>query len=122
MPWRDTRSPWPGTGSSASSAEVLGIAQAIVGLIRSSETVRAIAPVIFISLFVLSIFSHLAVLGSTFEIVSRCSPGGVVATILAAAMQPGNWTLGTWGALAVTIGYAAVFAGVGIRWFRWTSR
>ena len=103
-------------------AEFLGIGQAIVGLIRSSETVRAVAPVVFIPLFVLSIFSHLDVLGSTFEIVSRWSPGGVVATTLAAAMQPGTWTLGTWGALAATIGYAAVFAGIGIRWFKWTSQ
>ena len=103
-------------------AEFLGIGQAIVGLIRSAETIRAIAPVIFIPLFVLSIFAHLNVLGSTFEIVSRWSPGGVVATTLAAAMQPSTWTLGTWGSLAATIGYAAVFAGIGIRWFKWTSR
>ncbi len=103
-------------------AEFLGIGQAIVGLIRSSETVRAVAPVLFIPLFVLSIFSHLDVLGSTFEIVSRWSPGGVVATILAGAMQPGTWTLETWGALVATVGYAAVFAGIGIRWFKWTSR
>ena len=103
-------------------AEFLSIGQAIVGLIRSSETVRAVAPVVFIPLFVLSIFAHLAKFGSTLEIVSRWSPGGVVATTLAAAMQPGTWTLGTWGALAATIGYAAVFAGIGIRWFKWTSQ
>jgi ABC-2 type transport system permease protein len=103
-------------------AEFLGIGQAIVGLIRSSETVRAVAPVVFIPLFALSIFSHLDVLGSAFEIVSRWSPGGVVTTILVAAMQPRTWTLGTWGALAATIAYAAVFAGIGIRWFKWTSR
>jgi ABC-2 type transport system permease protein len=103
-------------------AEFLGIGQAIVGLIRSSETVRAVAPVVFIPLFVLSVFSHLTVFGSAFEIVSRWSPGGVVAAILVAAMQPGSWTLGTWGALAATIGYAAVFAGIGIRWFKWTSQ
>jgi ABC-2 type transport system permease protein len=105
-----------------SAAEFLGIGQAIVGLIRSSETVRAIAPVVFIPLFVLSIFAHVGRFGSTFEIISRWSPGGVIATILAGAMQPGTWTLETWGALAATIGYAAVFAGVGIRWFKWTSR
>ena len=103
-------------------AEFLGIGQAIVGLIRSSETVRAVAPVVFIPLFVLSIFSHLTVFGSAFEIVSRWSPGGVVATILVAAMQPSTWGLQTWGALLASIAYAAVFAGIGIRWFRWTSQ
>jgi ABC-2 type transport system permease protein len=103
-------------------AEFLGIGQAIVGLIRSSETVRAVAPVVFVPLFVLSIFAHIAKFGSTLEIVSRWSPGGAIATILAGAMQPGTWTLETWGALAATIGYAAVFAGIGIRWFKWTSQ
>jgi ABC-2 type transport system permease protein len=104
------------------AAQFLGIGQAIVGLIRSPETVRAIAPVIFIPLFVLSIFAHIDRFGLILEIVSRWSPGGAIATILAGAMEPGAWTLETWGALAATIGYAAVFAGVGIRWFKWTSR
>jgi ABC-2 type transport system permease protein len=103
-------------------AEFLGIGQAIVGLIRSSETVRAVAPVVFIPLFVLSIFAHLAKFGSTLEIVSRWSPGGVVATILVAAMQPSTWTLETWGALAATVGYTLLFAGIGIKWFKWASR
>jgi ABC-2 type transport system permease protein len=102
-------------------AEFLGIGQAIVGLIRSSETVRAVAPVVFVPLFVLSIFAHLAKFGSTLEIVSRWSPGGAVATVLGGAMQPSTWGLQTWGALFASIAYAAVFAGIGIRWFRWTS-
>jgi ABC-2 type transport system permease protein len=102
-------------------AEFLGIGQAIVGLIRSSETVRAVAPVVFIPLFVLSIFVHLAKFGSALEIVSRWSPGGAVATTLVGAMQPSTWTLETWGTLAATIGYFAVFAGIGIRWFKWAS-
>ena len=105
-----------------SAAEFLGIGQAIVGLVRSSETIRAVSPVVFIPLFVLSIFAHLDKLGSTFEIVSRWSPGGAVATILAGAMQPSTWGLQTWGALLASIAYAVVFAGIGIKWFRWTSR
>ncbi len=105
-----------------SAAEFLGIGQAIVGLVRSSEMVRAIAPVVFIPLFVLSILSHVRKFGSVFDIVSRWTPGGVIATILAGAMEPRTWTLQTWGALGASIGYALVFTAVGIRWFKWTSR
>jgi len=104
------------------SAEFLGIGQAVVGLIRSPETVRAVAPVVFIPLFVLSIFAHMSRFGTTLEVVSRWSPGGVIATILAGAMQPSAWTPETWGALAATIGYTVLFVGIGIRWFKWTSR
>jgi ABC-2 type transport system permease protein len=105
-----------------SASLFLGIGQAIVGLVRSPETVRAIAPVAFIPLFVLSIFAHLPRFGSTFELVSRWSPGGVVATTLLGAMHPSTWTLQTWGALFASIGYALVFTGIGIRWFKWTSQ
>lgn len=105
-----------------SSAMFLGIGQAIVGLVRSSETVRAVFPVAFGALFVLSLSAHLNVLGSTFEVVSRWTPGGVVSAILAGAMHPSTWGLQTWGALLATIGYALVFTGIGIRWFKWTGR
>jgi ABC-2 type transport system permease protein len=100
----------------------LSIGQAIVGLIPSAETLNGIGRFILIPLIGLSLFGHTDVLGTTFEYISRWSPGGAFSSLLAGAMNPSVWSGETWGALLVSLGYSAVFAGVGIRWFRWTAR
>jgi ABC-2 type transport system permease protein len=105
-----------------SSAVFLGVGQALVGLIKSPETVNALGRLSFLPLFVLGLFANSTIFGTTFETISRWSPGGVVATVLSGAMHPAAWSAGTWWALLVSVAYAAVFAGVGIRWFRWSSR
>jgi ABC-type uncharacterized transport system ATPase subunit len=53
---------------------------------------------------------------------SRWSPGGTVATLLSGAMQPAAWSADTWWAFLASVGYAVVFAGIGIRWFQWSTR
>ena len=100
----------------------LSIGQAIVGLIPSAETLNAIGRFILIPLIGLSLFGHTDVLGTTFEYISRWSPGGAFSSLLAGAMNPSLWSGETWGALVVSLGYSALFGGVGIRWFRWTAR
>ena len=70
----------------------------------------------------LGIFGHSTIFGTTFETISRWSPGGAVATLLAGAMQPAAWSADTWWALLASVLYAVVFAGIGIRWFQWSSR
>jgi ABC-2 type transport system permease protein len=45
-----------------------------------------------------------------------------VATLLAGAMQPAAWSGDTWWALLASVLYAVVFAGIGIRWFQWSTR
>jgi len=100
----------------------LSIGQAVVGLVPSADTLNAISRFILIPIFGLSLFGHTDVLGTTFEYISRWSPGGAFSSLLAGAMNPSAWSLETWGALLACLAYSAVFAGVGIRWFRWTSR
>ena len=104
------------------SVEFLGIGQALAGLLRSSDTVNALGRLVFAPLLLLSIFGHSIVLGTAIEMVSRWSPGGVVETMLSGAMQPATWGLETWGSLLASIAYAAIFAGLGIRFFRWVGR
>jgi ABC-2 type transport system permease protein len=105
-----------------SSAVFLGVGQALVGLLKSPDTVNAVGRVSYLPLFVLGLFAHSTIFGTTFETVARWSPGGAVATLLAGAMQPAAWSTDTWGALLASVLYAGVFAGIGIRWFQWSTR
>src|SRR5947209_995278 len=105
-----------------SSAVFLGVGQALVGLIKSADTVNAVGRLSFLPLVALGLFAHSAIFGTTFETIARWSPGGAVATLLAGAMQPAAWSADTGWALLASVLYAVVFAGIGIRWFQWSPR
>jgi len=105
-----------------SSAVFLGVGQALVGLIKSAETVNAVGRLSFLPLVALGLFAHSAIFGTTFETIARWSPGGAVATLLAGAMHPAAWNGDTWLAFLTSVVYAVVFAGIGIRWFQWSTR
>ncbi len=104
------------------SAVFLSIGQAIAGLIPSADTLNAAGRLLYLPLIGLSLFGQSSVLGTPFELVSRWSPGGCLETLLAAAMGASSWTGETWGALLASAAYIGVFAGVGVRWFRWTGK
>jgi ABC-2 type transport system permease protein len=104
------------------SAVFLSIGQAIVALIPSADTLNAAGRLLYIPLIGLSLFGNTDLLGTTFETISRWSPGGCLETMLSAAMGATAWSGETWGALLACICYSLVFAGIGLRWFRWTSR
>jgi len=105
-----------------SSAVFLGVGQALVGLIKSVDTVNAVGRLSFLPLVALGLFAHSTIFGTTFETIARWSPGGAVATLLGGAMQPAAWSADTWWALLASVLYAVVFAGIGIRWFQWSTR
>ena len=105
-----------------SSAVFLGVGQALVGLIRSVDTVNAVGRLSFLPLVALGLFAHSTIFGTTFETIARWSPGGAVATLLSGAMQPAAWSGDTWLAFLASVLYAVVFAGIGIRWFQWSTR
>ena len=104
------------------SAVFLGVGQALVGLIKSVDTVNALGRLSFLPLVALGLFGHSDVFGTTFETISRWSPGGAVATLLSGAMHPVAWTADTWWALLASVLYSIIFAGIGIRWFQWSTR
>ena len=107
---------------SFSSAVFLGVGQALVGLIKSADTVNAVGRLSFLPLVALGLFAHSTIFGTTFETIARWSPGGAVVTLLAGAMQPAAWSGDTWWAFLASLLYAVVFAGIGIRWFQWSTR
>lgn len=104
------------------SAIFLSVGQAIAGLIASAETLNATGRLIYIPLVGLSFFGHSTALGTTFEMISRWSPGGCLESLFTVTLGEASWSSETWGALAAGLAYTVVFAAIGVRWFRWTGR
>jgi ABC-2 type transport system permease protein len=104
------------------SSVFLAVGQALVGLVRSSDTVNAVGRLVYIPLFALGLLGHIDILGTTVETIARWSPGGAVATMLSASMNPSTWSSETWWATLASVMYSVLFAGIGIRWFQWRVR
>ena len=104
------------------AAEFLGIGQAIVGLLKSADTVNAIGRPLYIPLFALGILGNVSVFGSTLETIARWSPGGALISMLAGAMAPATWNSDNWWSVLVSLAYSLVFVAMGIRWFQWETR
>jgi len=103
----------------AGSAVFLGIGQALVGLVGSADTLNAVSRLVYIPLFGLGVLGRTDILGSTVEDIARWSPGGIVITLLAGAMEPATWGSDAWWSLLACVGYTALFVFLGIRWFQW---
>jgi hypothetical protein len=71
-----------------SSAVFLGVGQALVGLLKSPDTVNAVGRLSFLPLFALGLFGHSQFFGTTFATIALWSPGGAVVTLLSGAMHP----------------------------------
>ena len=102
-------------------AVFLGIGQAMVGLLKSADTVNAAARVVFIVLIVLGLFGQSGLLGSTWESISQWTPVGVVMTLFAGVLDLSAWGSRQSLAVLACFGYTAFFAAIGIRWFRWDA-
>lgn len=100
----------------------LGLGQMIVGLVKNAETVNSTTRLVYFVFIMVGMFGDLGVLGTEFQKIIRWTPYGTVKTILAASMQPSNWTNQTSLALLVTIGYAVVFSYLGIKNFKWNTQ
>src|SRR5438552_6966470 len=105
-----------------SSAVFLGVGQALVGLVKSADTINAVGRLVYVPLLGLGLFAHSEIFGTTFETISRWSPAGAVSTLLGGAMHPAAWSAETWGALLASVLYSVVLEGVGIRWFQLSTR
>jgi ABC-2 type transport system permease protein len=103
-------------------AMFLSIGQALVALVKTSETVNSTARLVYIGLIFLGLFGQSGTLGHTWSTVARWSPVGTLMTLFAGVLK-----LSTWGAhdvesLLAALGYTVVFAAIGIRWFQWEVR
>ncbi|HYB28022.1 MAG TPA: ABC transporter permease [Solirubrobacteraceae bacterium] len=103
-------------------AVFLSIAQAMVGLVRSADTVQAIARVLLAVLILLGTLGQSGALGNFWQDVARWSPVGVVMTLFAGVLNLHAWDSRDTISLAVSCVYIVVCAGIGIRWFQWEAR
>ena len=67
-------------------------------------------------------FALLGVLGDKFKKAVDWTPYGTVKTILASSLEPAKWDNHTTVALLLTLGYTIVFATLGIKWFKWSTK
>jgi ABC-2 type transport system permease protein len=103
-------------------AVFLSIGQALVGLMKSADSVNAGGRVLVIGLILLGTFGQSGSLGQTWESIARWSPVGAVMTLFAAVLNLSSWDSHDSFTLLACGGYIAVFAAIGIRWFQWDAR
>ena len=108
--------------SIVAGAVFLSIAQALVGLVGSADSVQAIARVLFAVLILLGLLGQSGGLGAFWSSVARWTPVGVVMTLFAGVLNLHAWYSRDTLALLACLGYIVVFAGIGIRWFQWDAR
>jgi len=100
----------------------LGIGQALVALVKTSETVNSTARLVYIGLILLGLLGQGGSLGHTWGTVARWSPVGILMTLFAGVLKLATWNAHDTESLLAAIGYIALFTGIGIRWFQWEVR
>ena len=105
-----------------SGAVYLSVGQALVGLVKSADTVSAAARVLYIALILLGTLGLAGTLGSVLESIARWTPVGTVMTLFAGVLNLSAWSAHDTLSLVVSVAYIVVFAGIGIRWFQWDAR
>jgi ABC-2 type transport system permease protein len=103
-------------------AVFLSIAQALVGLVRSADTVQAVARVLLVILILLGTLGQTGALGSAWADIARWSPVGTVMTLFAGVLNLHVWDTRDTLSLVVCFAYIVGCAGIGIRWFQWEAR
>ncbi len=103
-------------------AVYLSLGQTIVGLVKNPETVNAVSRMIYIAFIMVGMFAGFGAMGDIAKNAAIWSPYGAVQTILSTTFGGSAWTQHSYMALLATIGYTIVFAILGIRWFKWSTR
>ena len=103
-------------------AMFLAIGQTIVGLVKSAETVQAVARVVFGILFVIGVLGLDGVLGGFWNTLAKWSPVGVSMTLFTGVIRLSDWAANDSWAILAAFGYIVILAGIGIRWFQWQTR
>lgn len=100
----------------------LGLGQAIVGLVKNAETVNSTARLVYFLFIMVGMFGELGMLGDQIGHIVRWSPYGTVKHLVSDSLHPASWNMDTTKSLLLTIGYAVVFAAVGIKKFKWETK
>jgi ABC-2 type transport system permease protein len=99
----------------------LGLGQAIVGSIQNPETVNSTARLVYFAFIILGTFSGF-IQNAVFQEIVKWTPYGTVSNIIRASLDFSKWSNHTSMALMLTIGYTIVFATLGIKWFKWSTK
>ncbi len=103
-------------------AVFLAIGQALVGIVKSADTVNAAGRILLNILIMLGLFGQSGALGGVWESVARWSPVGVVMTLFAGVLNLAAWGSRDWLSLVACGGYLLACGAIGIRWFQWEAR
>jgi ABC-2 type transport system permease protein len=99
----------------------LALGQAVVGRIQNPETVNSTARLIYFAFIIVGTFGGL-IQNAIFDEVVKWTPYGTVNDIIRASLDFSKWSNHTSMALLLTIGYTIVFATLGIKWFKWSTK
>lgn len=103
-------------------AVYLSLGQLIVGRVKNPETVNSTTRLVYIAFIIIGMFGELGQLGEQVKTAVKWSPYGSVKALIGYSLQPGTWTGDQTLMILVTLGYIIVFAFLGIKWFKWSTR
>jgi len=105
----------------AGGALYLSIGQVIVGLIKNPETVNSTCRLVYFVFIMVGMFGEFSNQEQLTKIV-RWSPYGVVRHMVASSLHPNTWNMDDSTSLLLAFGYTIVFASIGIKNFKWSSK
>ena len=99
----------------------LAIGQTLVGLISASDSVNATARLVSLPIIFVGALGAAGYFGDIVKTIVEWSPFGVAQSLIQYALSPATWTGQIGIVLILTVIYIALFAGIGIRWFKWNT-
>lgn len=103
-------------------AVYLSLGQLIVGLIKTFETINATIRITYFLFIMVGMVGEVMIQNPKLKQIVHYSPYGSVKMMLAASMEPAKWTNETSIAVLVSLGYIIIFAGIGIKNFKWNTK
>ena len=100
----------------------LSLGQAIVGLIKTPETVNSTTRLVYLLFIMTGMLGQFNFFGHEFKVIVEWAPYGTLKTILAAGLDPGRWDNHVSESLLLAIGYTVIFSIIGIKWFKWSVK
>ena len=104
------------------SALFLSVAQALVGLVKSADTVQAFGRLLYVGLVMLGLFGASGGLGAFWDSVSNWTPVGALMNVFAGVVAGGTFDAQDWRSLLACLGYVVVLSTLGIYWFRFDAQ
>lgn len=99
----------------------LALGQALVGLITAADSVNSTARLLSLPLIFVGGLGELGYFGDIIKTIVEWSPFGVAQSLIQYAESPATWNGQLGVILLLAALYIAIFAYIGIRWFKWST-